>query len=135
MVTLEALLADKKIFELTDLQIIQMFFEMNDLEEEGLNLISELTKSKIQKLKKKNQMVREWGTILPSDYLYKNYDLNIATQLHQMELDYLINGGSLSKGWLNWAKKNVPNILIPKVYFVELIKYLEENNISFKKEN
>ena len=71
-------------------------------------------------------------TILPSKYLYEKYDLDVADRLHMMELDYLMNGGELSKKKLKWAKENVPNIKEPNPYFRPLIDYLEENGIKFK---
>lgn len=102
------------------------------MEEQAIDLISELSKSKVRKLKQKNYMAEEWVTILPSKYLYEKYDLDVADRLHMMELDFLMNGGELSKKKLKWAKENVPNIKEPNPYFRPLINYLEEKGIKFK---
>ena len=132
MVTLEQLVNEQKLFGLTDIQVIRMFFDLNDLEEEGVELITELSKAKIEKLKRKKQMVEDWTSYLPSKYLYENYDLDTADELHRLELDYLSHGCELSEIRLDWARENVPNIVIPQAYFNPLIDYLEENGIRFK---
>ena len=132
MVTLEQLLKEQKLFDMTDIQVIKMFFDLNDLEEEGIEMITELSKAKIEKLKRKKQMVEDWTSYLPSKYLYENYDLHTADELHRLELDYLSHGCELSEIRLDWARENVPNIVIPQAYFNPLIDYLEEKRIRFK---
>lgn len=132
MTTLKQLIDEQKLNGISDIQIIRTFFELNDMEEEGIDLIQELTKSKIEKLKRKQRIVEEWVSYLPSKYLYENYDLEIADMLHTLELDYLCNGGKLSKNRLEWAKENVPNIDRPKVYFNPLVEWLGINGLVFK---
>ena len=134
MVTLRELVENQKWNDATDIQIIRAFFEMNNLEEEGITLISCLTQSKISKIKNKYTMAEEWICMLPSKYLYENYDLDIADHLHMLELNYLINGGKLSKTQLKWATENVPKIKMPKAYFNPLIEWMEGKGISFKDE-
>ena len=132
MVTLAQLVEDQKWNGMSDTQVIIAFFDKNDVEEEGIQLITELSKIKVEKLKRKERMVKEWTSYLPSKYLYKNYDLEIADMLHTLELDYLSHGGELSKSRLEWAKENIPNIVMPKVYFVPLMEWLECKGIMFK---
>lgn len=132
MVTLSELVNEQKWNDISDIEVIKQFFILNDMEEHAIDLISELSKSKVRKLKRKNYMAEEWVTILPSKYLYEKYDLDVADRLHMMELDFLMNGGELSKRKLKWAKENVPNIKEPNPYFRPLINYLEENGIKFK---
>lgn len=132
MVTLSELVNEQKWNDISDIEVIKQFFILNDMEERAIDLISELSKSKVRKLKQKNYMAEEWVTILPSKYLYEKYDLDVADRLHMMELDFLMNGGELSKKKLKWAKENVPNIKEPNPYFRPLIDYLEENGIKFK---
>ena len=58
MITLKELMEIQKLkgeYESTDIQIIQAFFELNNLEEDAIDLISQLTKSKINKIKKYTQ--------------------------------------------------------------------------------
>lgn len=135
MVTLKDLLNYQPLTGASDIEIIQAYFVENDLEEEGMDLIHKLTKSKIEKMKRRQYMVEEWTSRLPSKYLYENYDLDTADMLHSLELDYLANGGKLSDSFLKWAKENVPNIIQPEVYFFPLVDWLEERDIKFIERN
>ena len=134
MITLEQLVKEQKWNGMSDIQVIQTFFDKNNMEEEGVNLITELSKTKIEKLKRNERIVKEWTSDLPSKYLYENYNLEIADWLHTLELDYLSHGGELSKSRLEWAKENIPNIERPQVYFNPLLEYLEINGVLFKGE-
>ena len=135
MITLKQLLESQPLTGASDTEIIQAYFVENDLEEEGMDLIHELTKSKIEKMKRRQYMVEEWTPRLPSKYLYENYDLDTADMLHSLELDYLANGGKLSDSFLKWAKENVSNIIQPEVYFFPLVDWLEERDIKFIERN
>lgn len=134
MVTLKQLVEEQKWNGMTDIQVIKTFFDLNDMEEEGMDLIYELTKTKVGKLKREQRTVREWTSYLPSKYLYENYDLDIADMLHTLELDYISNGYKLSDTRLKWAEENVPNIIRPQVYFQPLVEYLDEKDIRFNGE-
>lgn len=132
MITLEKLVHEQKYNGMSDIGVIRTFFNLNDMEEEGIEMITELSKTKIEKLKRKERIVKDWTSYLPSKYLYENYDLETADHLHTLELDYLSHGGELSKNRLEWAKENIPNIDRPQVYFNPLVEYLEINGILFK---
>ena len=132
MITLKELVDGQKWNDATDIQIVKAFFELNNLEEEGIELISELTKSKINKIKQRYFLAETWVCALPSKYLYEHYELDIADHLHTLELNYLMNGGELSVDQLEWAKENVPNIKEPQVYLRSLIDWLKNKEIKFK---
>lgn len=132
MITLKELVQEQAWNDATDLQIIKAYFELNDLEADGIDIISELTKSKINKVINKYAVAETWVCMLPSKYLYENYSLDIADRLHRLELDYLMNGCELSDKQLKWAKENVPNIKMPECYFQPLIAWLEKKGIKFK---
>lgn len=132
MVTLEKLVHEQKYNGMSDIGVIRAFFDLNNMEEEGMELIYELSKSKIEKLKHERKIVREWTSHLPSKYLYENYDLDTANWLHSLELNYLSYGGKLTEGFLKWAKENVPNIERPQVYFNPLVNWLKDRGIEFK---
>ena len=134
MRTLKQLVEEQKWNGMSDIQVILTFLDMNNMEEEAMELINGLAKSKIEKLKHEQRIVREWFDILPSKYLYENYDLEMADMLHTLELDYLSHGGELSKSRLEWAKENLPNIELPKCYFNPLIEWLDNKGIRFKDE-
>ena len=135
MVTLEQLVKEQKWNGMSDIQIIKTFFELNDMEEEGMDMIHELSKTKINKLKCERKVVRDWTSYLPSKYLYENYDLETANMLHTLELDYLSNGCSLSQKRMEWAKENIPNIKMPKVYFRPLSHISGHNVGGISQEN
>ena len=134
MITLKQLVEEQKYTEMSDIAVIKTFFITNDMEEEGMDLIHELTKSKVEKLKRERYMVKTWASALPSKYLYQKYDLDTADRLHNLELNYISNGGELSTGYLEWAKENIPNIKMPQVYFRPLIEWLEDKGVRFKGE-
>lgn len=132
MITLKELVDNQKWNDATDIQVIKAFFELNDLEEDGIDIINNLAKSKINKIKNRYAIAKTWICMLPSKYLYENYDLDIADHLHILELNYLINGGELSVSQLKWAKENIPNIKEPQAYYRPLIDWLEKKEIQFK---
>ena len=132
MVTLEQLVEEQKWKEMSDIQIIKTFFDLNNMEEEGIEMITELSKNKVEKLKRKHNVAETWVCMLPSKYLYEHYDLDTADKLHNLELNYLVNGGELSGGFLEWAKENVPNIVRPQAYFNPLVDWLKEKGVEFK---
>lgn len=132
MVTLEQLVEEQKWNEMSDIQVIKTFFDLNNMEEEGIEMITELSKNKVEKLKRKHNVAETWVCMLPSKYLYENYDLDIADKLHNLELNYLVNGGELSGGFLEWAKENVPNIVRPQAYFNPLVDWLKDRGVEFK---
>ena len=114
MVTLEELIKEQKWNGMSDIQVIKTFFDLNNMEEEGIEMITELSKTKVEKLKHKHNVAETWDCMLPSKYLYEHYDLDTVDKLHNLELNYLVNGGELSGGFLEWAKENVPNIIRPQ---------------------
>lgn len=132
MVTLEKLVHEQKYNGMSDIGVIRAFFDLNNMEEEGMELIYELSKTKIEKLKYERKIVREWTSYLPFDYLYDNYDLETAKILHVLELDYLSHGCELSGSRFEWAKENIPNIVRPQVYFNPLVDWLKDKGIEFK---
>ena len=135
MITLKKLVLEQDLTGISDIQIIRKFFDLNNMEEEGMDLIHELTKVKLEKLKHKERIVKEWTSYLPSKYLYENYPLDVADMLHTLELDYLSHGCILSAPRLKWAEENIPNLKRPTVYFQPLIEYLDNKRIRFKGED
>lgn len=132
MITLEQLIKNQKCTGMSDIQIVKTFFDLNNMEEEGMELIYELSKNKIEKLKQERRTVRQWTSYLPSKYLYDNYDLEIADDLHTLELDFISHGLNLTEGRLEWAREHLPNIERPQVYFNPLVDWLKDRGIEFK---
>lgn len=116
---------------MSDIEIITSYFIDNDMEEEAMEITHSLAKAKITKMKQSEWFVKTWAYTLPSEYLYKNYSVKIATMLHRIELDYIVNR-EVTNSRLEWAKENIPNLKMPEVYFFPCIDWLKEQGIRFK---
>lgn len=115
----------------SDEEIVLAYFVDNDMEEKAMELYYNLAKAKIEKMKLQIYTIKNWTYNLPSNYLYENYSLEIASWLHRVELDFIVNGEVTSRR-LEWAKENIPNIELPEVYFFPCVDWLKENGIKFK---
>lgn len=131
MITLEELVKFRKVNKMSDIDIIKAYLIDNEMEEEGIKIISDLASSKIEKMKDKYSMAETWIRVIPTDHLYKKYKLEIANKLHDLEIDFIMNNGYLSEGNLQWAKENIPKLDHPGVFFRSLIEYLEKQDIKF----
>lgn len=123
----------QKFTGMSDMEIIVSYFVDNDMEEKAMEISHNLAKKKIEKMKDRHRVIKEWAYYIPSDYLYKNYPIDVATMLHRIELDYIING-KVTRGRLEWAEENIPNIKLPESYFQPCIKWLDDKGIRFKDE-
>lgn len=133
MSTLKSYTDIQHLTKATDMEIIVQYLIDNDMEEKAMEICHKLAQAKIQKIKDRQHIIKEWTYCIPSDYLYRNYPIEIATKLHQIELDYIVNG-EVTDSRLEWAKANIPNIEEPLVYFQPCRRWLEENGIRFKEE-
>lgn len=124
----------QKFTGMSDMEVITQYFIDNDMEEEAMELSHSLAKAKIDKLKHRNNIIKTWAYTIPSEYLYNKYSLEIASRLHRIELDYIVNG-EVTNGRLEWAKENLPNIEEPDVYFQPCIEWLAKRGITFKNYN
>ena len=78
MITLEELVKFRKVNKMSDIDIIKAYLIDNEMEEEGIKIISDLASSKIEKMKDKYSMAETWIRVIPTDHLYKKYKLEIA---------------------------------------------------------
>lgn len=131
MKKLSEYIAMQKFTNMSDMEVILAYFVDNDMEEEAMELAHDLAKAKIKKMKNRAYVIETWAYNIPSDYLYKKYSLKIATMLHRIELDYIVNG-EVTGSRLEWAKENFPNIKTPDIYFFPCVEWLEKNGIKFK---
>lgn len=123
----------QKFTGMSDMEIIASYFVDNDMEEEAMALTYNLAKTKIEKMNHRHNRIQNWAYYIPSEYLYEHYSIEIATRLHRIELDYIVNG-EVTQGRLEWAKENIPNIKKPAVYFMPCMDWLEERGIKFKED-
>lgn len=121
----------QKATGMTDMEIITAYLIDNNMEEEAMEVVYKIAKAKIEKLRDRDYIVKTWAYTIPSDYLYEKYSVKIATMLHRIELDYIVNG-EVTDSRLAWAKENFPNIKMPFVYFRPCVEWLEAQGIKFK---
>ena len=137
--TLDQLVELNKILKLSDLELIKTWFVENNLEEEGIKLIAELSYSKAKKLETSLNSIRSWDLILQDvweNQLASNkndYDKETADKLTTLERAGLLNVDLKSYSTLyEWAKENIPNINCPKTYYIPTFHYLAKYGIYFK---
>lgn len=116
---------------MSDMEIITSYFIDNDMEEGAMEITHNLAKAKITKMKQSEWFIKTWAYTLPSEYLYNNYPVKVATMLHRIELDYIVNR-EVTNIRLEWAKENIPNLKMPEIYFFPCIDWLKEQGIRFK---
>ena len=115
-------------------EIIKRWFVENDFEDVGLSMISSLSAHKIKKLQDKLSFAQSW---LPSKIdvnCNKEFanDKLTADMLNRI-ITYCMLSMSLPDNILEWAEANIPNINVPRVFFMPTVKYLKERyNIEFK---
>lgn len=114
--------------------IIKRWFVENDFEDVGLSMIPSLSAHKIKKLQDKLSFAQSW---LPSridvncNEEFAN-DKATADMLNKI-ITYCMLSMPLPDSVLDWAKENIPNINVPRMFFMPTVKYLKERyNIEFK---
>lgn len=114
--------------------IIKRWFVENDFEDVGLSMISSLSANKIKKLQDKLSFAQCW---IPSR-IDMNYNKEFANDKPTADMlnriiTYCMLTMPLPDDILEWAKENIPNINVPKLFFMPTLKYLKERyNIEFK---
>lgn len=115
-------------------EIIERWFVENDFEDLGLSMISRLSMKKIKKLQDKLSFAQSW---LPSKIdvnCNKEFanDKLTADMLNHI-ITYCMLSMPLPYDIVEWAKENIPNINVPRVFFMPTVKYLKERyGIEFK---
>ncbi len=130
MVTLKELVEAQNYTDDSDLALIRSWFIENGEELKGIEIITDLASAAIEKKDFDLRRV-EWASMMPSKYLYETYDLDIADQLHAIELDYIVHG-KVGKKNMEWAEENFPTIKEPTCYFQPCHQWLAEHGIKFK---
>lgn len=122
---------------LEDIQIIRDWFVWNDCEDLGIDLMNDLSKTKLKKVESSLNSIRNWLIILPAiteqkKYVEK-YGLDISKNLNKLQNFGLLNKDLASYEKLfNWAKENLPNIDCPATFYIPTLHYLANYNLYFK---
>lgn len=115
-------------------EIIEKWFVENDFEDVGLAMITRLSADKIKKIQDKLSFAQIW---IPNkvDITWNGEFANdkLAAEMLDHIITYCMLSLPLPNGVLAWAKENVPNMNVPKLFFMPAAKYLREKyNIEFK---
>lgn len=136
--TLSYLVERNKIVKLPDLELIKEWFIENNLEEEGIKLLADLSYSKITKLETSLNSIRNYDlSLIDVRQNLKNepekYSEEVADKLTMLERAGLLNLDLRQYDFLyDWAKENIHKINAPKVYYIPTLHYLASYNIYFK---
>jgi hypothetical protein len=134
MKTLKELVLYQQMTGEDDLTLIKMWFYENDMEMEGISIITELAESKIDKLQLILNKSRTWIPYLPdlsecNKSLTKEQVQNIQSIIQMYLLGMDLKESNLYK----WAKEEIPKIELPRVMFVPCIEWLDKTyRIRFK---
>ena len=115
-------------------EIIEKWFVENDFEDVGLSMISRLSAHKIKKLQDKLSFAQSWIPNKIDMNMNKEFanDKTTADMLNKI-ITYCMLAMPLPDSVLDWAKENIPNINVPRFFFMPATKYLREKyNIEFK---
>ena len=133
--TLKELIDILSPYDVSDINIIKQWFTMNDLEEEGLALITDLAHSKINKLDSSLVTIKSWDLTLinAASFSELGYDKEACSNLEYIQRCGLLNLDLKQyPGIYDWAKKIIPTLNVPKLFFIPTLKYLKKYDIYFK---
>lgn len=135
MKTLKELVEWQRMTDLSDLQIIKTWFVENNMEIEGLSIITDLAEEKANKLQTVLDGARAWLPILP-DLEKSNQGLlnkEQADMLQKIIIVFLLGMDLKESGLYGWAEKEIPKMKCPTIIFVPCVKWLKEKyGILFK---
>ena len=115
-------------------EIIEKWFVENDFEDVGLAMITRLSAKKIKKLQDKLSFAQSWIPNKIDMNVNKEFanDKATADMLNKI-ITYCMLSMPLPDEILDWTKENIPNINVPRFFFMPAAKYLREKyNIEFK---
>ena len=117
-----------------DKDIIVKYITDNNLEQEYIDLISKLVKSKVEKLEgqmsQKNFIIE--SSAMGLDSLLKHYKKDIALFLLDLQLCYAVTF-DFTEGLIEKAKEIIPTIEYPQWYFRDVLTHLyQKYGIKFK---
>lgn len=118
---------------LSDIRLIQEWFTQNNQEAAGLELVSKLAQSQLNKVERKYDYARTW---IPVKVDMRNVcqDKDVGEKLNKL-IDYQILGVPIPDNLLMWAKETIPAMKMPPLFFMDTAKWLDERfGIKFKGE-
>lgn len=134
-VFLEYLVECNRFTKQPDLYLIKEWFIKNNLEEEGLNLIVDLARSKSNKLEASLRSIRNWDLNMVTSEQFERlgYDKDTSKKLELIErLGLLNNDLKQYTSLYEWAKETIPTLNGPSEIYIPTLRYLKKYNIYFK---
>ena len=133
-ISLKKLVDAQFMTNMTDLEVIKAWFTYNHCEQEGLTLIADLSKSKVDKLENVLINARTWIPVLPSvtDNLKSEINEEFAKNFNKIVNIHLLDM-ELNDELLEWAKETIPKLKTPKTIFRPALEWLKDKyGIEFK---
>ena len=118
----------------SDVDNMKDWIILNDRESEMLTIVTDLAKSKVDKVSKKLATAQMWIPCLPDmrEYFKGKDNKETALRLNQLQQYYCL-GTEYTDQLIKWAKENIPNIDIPMVIFIPMVQDLDKKyGIRFK---
>lgn len=116
---------------LSDIRLIQEWFTQNNQEAAGLELVSKLAQSQLNKVERKYDYARTWIPV-KVDMRDVCQDKDVGEKLNKL-IDYQILGVPIPDNLLMWAKETIPAMEMPPLFFMDTAKWLDERfGIKFK---
>lgn len=116
---------------LSDIRLIQEWFTQNNQEAAGLELVSKLAQSQLNKVERKYDYARTWIPV-KVDMRDVCQDKDVGEKLNKL-IDYQILGVPIPDNLLIWAKETIPAMKMPPLFFMDTAKWLDERfGIKFK---
>lgn len=131
MTTLKQMVNENPFHE-DDIQIIQRYLTENNLEQLGLEIISELAASQLNKVQQAYDYARTW---IPNMIDMKEVCPKEIGDKFNKIFQYCLLGLDLknAKPLYEWAKSEIPTMKMPKVFFMPALEYLKNYDIEFNK--
>lgn len=122
----------------SDIDIIKRWFIENRQESLGLSLIPELAQKQMDRVAVKLSYAQLWTPTIFNTVLFSKCNSGLDKDT-KTKLTIIANCAALSinlkKHYSNvyeWAKENIPNMEVPKAYFMPTLNYLASYGIYFK---
>lgn len=121
-----------------DIDIIKRWFIENHQESLGLSLIPELAQKQMDRVAVKLSYAQLWTPTIFNTVLFSRCNSGLDKDT-KTKLTIIANCAALSinlkrhyPNLYEWAKENIPNMEVPKAYFMPTLNYLASYEIYFK---
>lgn len=139
MVTLEELVGLQKFTGATDNELIVEWFKQNDLALEGLEMVYNLAKKKIEDdAWKKHLLLDDLRMFGPTKELSDTFGVEDAFKLTNLILHWIISNRegedfvNVYKDSMPWIKEKVESVNQPHVFWQPFTRWLNSQGIYFK---